>query len=220
MSTRQQTVSFFLLGFTCSLAILIAAQLALADWNQWRGSTRNGMATEDVLLTALPESGLKPLWLNQEDFKSGGGWSSPIVVNGKVFQYSHAQARREGVKLPPEKYPALSEEQKQKLPQEELQTYEKQRTIEQRERHTKEFRYNDRIVCLDGKTGERLWLHERDSEPTQYRQSSTPAIANGRMYYVGADRKLVCLELGRWIRELESTDSHRSAGGSRIAPAD
>jgi outer membrane protein assembly factor BamB len=176
------------------LAFFAASASASEEWNQWRGSERNGAASEKSVSPTLPESGLSPLWLNVEDFKNGGGWSSPIVADGKVFQYSHKQSRREGVKLPPEKYPPLTDEQKQKLPMEEVQSYEKNRTVEQRERHEKEFRHTDTIVCLDAATGKRLWLHERDSAPTQYRQSSTPAASNGRLYYVGADRKLVCIE--------------------------
>lgn len=195
MPMRFFPASLLRMVFLSTLAILISAAAVNADWNQWRGSHRNGAGTETPLLGSLPESGLKPLWINVEDFKSGGGWSSPIVADGKVFQYTHKQTRREGVKLPPEKYPPLTEEQKQKLPMEEVQSYEKNRTLEHRERQAKEFRFSDAVVCLDAATGKRVWLHERESAPTQYRQSSTPAIANGRLYYLGADRKLVCLEL-------------------------
>jgi RNA polymerase sigma factor (sigma-70 family) len=60
-----------------------------SDWPQWRGPNRDGIAPNSPkLLDAWPKDGPKLLW------KSGyiaagwnGGWSSPVVAEGKVFLY-------------------------------------------------------------------------------------------------------------------------------------
>ncbi len=51
-------------------------------WPQWRGPRRDGISQEKGLLPDWPDAGPKRLW------KVGGlgiGWSSPIVVDGKIY---------------------------------------------------------------------------------------------------------------------------------------
>lgn len=51
-------------------------------WPQWRGVRRDGISDEKGLLGAWPEGGPQLLW---EVGGLGKGWSSPIVVNGRVY---------------------------------------------------------------------------------------------------------------------------------------
>jgi outer membrane protein assembly factor BamB len=58
-----------------------------ADWNQWRGPNRNGVATDDTpLATEWPEEGLTLLW-ESEAIPSDhyGGHGSAVVAGGKVY---------------------------------------------------------------------------------------------------------------------------------------
>lgn len=63
-----------------ALALLIPATRA-EDWPQWRGPMRDGVWREDGILEKFPADGLKIAWRAQ----AGGGWSSPIVADGRVF---------------------------------------------------------------------------------------------------------------------------------------
>ena len=58
-----------------------------ADWPQWRGPLRNGVAPQSVpLLDALPPEGLPQLW-DSESIPSNddGGLGSPVVADGRVY---------------------------------------------------------------------------------------------------------------------------------------
>jgi outer membrane protein assembly factor BamB len=51
-------------------------------WPQWRGPRRDGVSAETGLLSQWPPSGPKLLW---QVAGLGKGWSSPIVVGGRVY---------------------------------------------------------------------------------------------------------------------------------------
>ncbi|MBM4093234.1 MAG: PQQ-like beta-propeller repeat protein, partial [Planctomycetes bacterium] len=51
-------------------------------WPQWRGPRRDGVSEERGLLPAWPEGGPRLLWKTEG---LGTGWSSPIVVDGRLF---------------------------------------------------------------------------------------------------------------------------------------
>lgn len=164
------------------------------SWSQWRGPNRNGhIQTEQALLKELPANGLKPLWFNTDAFAGNGGWSSPVIADGLVYVYCHARERREDITLPPPKYPNLSDEEEAKLTDAERKEYDDNRRQESIERQKKLFQVLDRIVCLDAKTGELEWKSDRPSAPTRWRQSSTPAVTDTSVVYVGADRHVVSI---------------------------
>jgi len=64
------------------LALLLGACAAQAeDWPQFRGPKRDGVWNETGLLKTFPADGLKIRWRAPV----GGGWSSPVVAQGRVF---------------------------------------------------------------------------------------------------------------------------------------
>jgi outer membrane protein assembly factor BamB len=66
------------------LGILLGTRGALAtDWPQFRGPHRNGNWDETGILESFPSEGLKIRWRRPV----GGGWSSPVVVQGRVFVF-------------------------------------------------------------------------------------------------------------------------------------
>jgi len=66
------------------LGVLLGAWAVLAtDWPQFRGPHRNGNWDETGILESFPREGLKIQWRQPV----GGGWSSPVVVQGRVFVF-------------------------------------------------------------------------------------------------------------------------------------
>ena len=61
--------------------VLLALVARADDWPQWRGLQRDGVWRETGVMQTFPQDGLKALWRAE----AGGGWSSPVVVDGRVF---------------------------------------------------------------------------------------------------------------------------------------
>jgi outer membrane protein assembly factor BamB len=72
--------------FTANLlgAALAAGAAPAADWPHWRGPDRNGISRETGLIRSFPASGPKVLW----KLPLTGGYSSVVVVKGRVFTQS------------------------------------------------------------------------------------------------------------------------------------
>ena len=73
-----------------SLAAATSACVA-ADWPQWRGPDRNGLAASSpALIEEVGRAGLEPVWRSEEIRSLGkGGYGSPVVANGRVYVYSN-----------------------------------------------------------------------------------------------------------------------------------
>lgn len=57
--------------------------LSAGDWPQWLGPTRNNhVSADEKFLSKIPPE-LKPVW----KIKIGGGFSSPVVANGKLIYF-------------------------------------------------------------------------------------------------------------------------------------
>ena len=76
---------------TVSVIVFIPTSLSAADgliaspepdWPQWRGLRRDGISDEKGLLQSWPNNGPKLLWKVDG---LGKGWSSPIVVNNRLY---------------------------------------------------------------------------------------------------------------------------------------
>src|SRR5947207_14222044 len=61
--------------------LLMASRATATDWPQFRGPHRDGNWDETGILESFPREGLKIRWRHPV----GGGWSSPVVVQGRVF---------------------------------------------------------------------------------------------------------------------------------------
>jgi hypothetical protein len=73
--------SFLLLRVACGLCFT-ASGLQGADWPQWRGPNRNGIAQESGLLKEWPKEGPKLLW---KQTNVGSGYATPAVVGDRFF---------------------------------------------------------------------------------------------------------------------------------------
>jgi outer membrane protein assembly factor BamB len=65
-----------------SLGLLCASTTLADDWPQWRGPRRDGISTETGLLQEWPEGGPALRWKATD---IGTGYSSPIIVGGRVY---------------------------------------------------------------------------------------------------------------------------------------
>jgi outer membrane protein assembly factor BamB len=78
MLRASSLLIFFLVIFVSSLH---------AEWNQWRGSSRNGVSDSTTpIANTLPEGALTPVWESEtipSDYD--GGHSSPVVSAGRVY---------------------------------------------------------------------------------------------------------------------------------------
>jgi outer membrane protein assembly factor BamB len=70
-----------LLAAALTLPLLASAALRADDWPQWRGPNRDGVCGETGLLQSFPAEGLKVRWR----VPVGGGWSSPVVAQCRVY---------------------------------------------------------------------------------------------------------------------------------------
>ena len=68
---------------------LVAAKADAADWPQWRGPNRDGVAlSSPKLLDSWPTNGPRLVWTSAPiPSNQKGGAGSPVVANGKVFLY-------------------------------------------------------------------------------------------------------------------------------------
>jgi outer membrane protein assembly factor BamB len=81
-----------------------------------------------------------------------------------------------------------------------------------------EFNGLERILCLDEKTGKEIWKHDY---PVKYAISypagprCTPLVQDGKVYALGAEGNLVCLEADSgkvdWSKDLKATYKTKSA---------
>ena len=124
------------------------------DWPQFRGPRRDGTWNETGVLKSFPASGLKIRWRHPV----GGGFSSPVVAQGRVFVFDVALTKPTS---------------------------------------------RERLHCFDEKTGKVLWVFgyeehygewtfvpERGAGPT-----ATPIVEQGRIYTVGANGFIHCLDV-------------------------
>jgi len=136
-----------LLLVCCALTIPSARA---ADWPQWRGPQRDGVAAETGLLAKWPEGGPKLLWRQTE---LGGGYSTPAVVGNHIYLLGSSDLE------------------------------------------------NEFVQALDaGADGKRLWqrrigkVGRPDQRPSYPGARSTPTLDGDRLYVLGSDGDLACLD--------------------------
>ncbi|QDU94232.1 PQQ-binding-like beta-propeller repeat protein [Lignipirellula cremea] len=165
-----------------------------ADWNQWRGSSRDGSTQGPPLVDSLPETGVAPLWRSEPlPAADNGGWSSPVIEGGKLYLFAHKKTKVGDSDLGPTQFPWLPTDKRGGMSAEEYEQYEVNRRDEQ-ERRAKNFRYDETVYCLDALTGKQLWANEEKSFYTRFPQSTTPVVGDGRLYVAGAARVIRCLD--------------------------
>ena len=189
--THHRTALFCLFIFTTTYA-------QAGEWNQWLGPHRNGMAIDSpALIESLPERGIKPNWIVNQDTIPGissSGWASPIVTEDYVLLFTHKKTKTIDGKLPPVKFPYLPPEKRTGMTDEEYKQYEVKRRDEQ-QRRAKSYRYDEFLYCLHRKNGKLVWSNEHSSVYTRFAQSASPTVNDGRVFLQSAGRLARCVDL-------------------------
>src|SRR4051794_24645919 len=73
-----------MIRFACLLLLLVAAPAFAADWPNWRGPNRDGVAPGIKLPEKWPAEAPKELW----KANVGLGYSSPAVVGNRLYLLS------------------------------------------------------------------------------------------------------------------------------------
>ncbi len=180
------------LGLLCLGAF--NGSLLRADWPQWRGANRDGYAESSSLIRDLPAAGLPSVWVFA-DFEGGnsGGWSSPVIAGGKVYAYAHTKSKKGDATLGQAQFPWLPPEKRTGMTDAEYEEYEVRRRDEN-EARAKAFSFEQRVVCLDLKSGKTLWDKRAPVVYTRFVQSGTPCVAEGKLFVLGPERTAYCYD--------------------------
>lgn len=196
-SSTRRAARIWTLGLACAaLGVFGPGRFTgAAEWSQWRGDARDGVAHQSPpLRTALPDEGLKPLWMSPAIPSGGqGGWSSPIVAGGKVYLFVHSKALTAGESPPKKKYPYLGPDERGGMSDAEYQEYERNRR-EEDARIGKLYQFRETVYCFDALSGQLAWQAEEPSVYTRFLQSGSPAVVGGRLYILGAGLRARCLD--------------------------
>jgi outer membrane protein assembly factor BamB len=175
------------------LLIGAVSGMVRADWNQWRGDARDGVAGESPqLIEDLPADGLQPVWVSPcIPSAREGGWGSPVVAHGKVYLFAHVREKLR--ELGEVQFPWLPPEKRVGMTDEEYRQYEINRRNEDEER-ANAFAFREFVYCLDAATGQEVWTNRSESVYTRFPQSGSPTVLDGRVYILGAGRFVRCLD--------------------------
>lgn len=156
------------------VALAICASASADDWPQWLGPTRDAIWRESGIVDSFPPEGPTLKWVTPV----GSGYSGPAVADGRVIVLDRIEEPRTG-----------TEEYVHEGNVPENQNFVR-RLLPGRER----------VVCLDEASGRVLWKYQYDcpySTATTYAigPRATATISKGKVYCVGAEGNLHCLDL-------------------------
>jgi len=194
----------------CVILVVFPSVSVAADWPQWLGPERDTVWRETGILETFPEGG-PPLRWSQP---LGGGYSGPAVADGRVFvmdrqaeknDLARAKILNDGV--PPRNANFL----RKLLPG------------------------NERIVCLDEKTGKKIWEQKWTCPYTTVAiyaigPRATPTVDGSRVFALGAEGDLKCFSVADgkriWDRDFKAdyglkvpewgTAAHPLVDGNRL----
>lgn len=178
------------------LCLALVTNTFASDWNQWRGPNRDGLAEHSpTLRDSLPEQGLQAAWISETVPSAGnGGWSSPVIADGKVYLYVHEKHKKAQTELPERKFPWLAPDKRGNMTDEEYAEYEKNRRDEEQQIAIGNFDFRETLYCFQLNNGQTVWKRTNDSYYTRFLQSATPAVIDGRVYVLGAGRTARCFD--------------------------
>jgi len=173
---------------------LATSSLTAADWDQWRGPANTGAIAGPELLSELPDVGLTPAWISEKlPGAQNGGWASPVISDGRVYLFAHKKIKAAKGELGPQKFPWLPPDKRTGMTDEQYEQYEVNRRDEQ-ELRAKNYRFDEMVYCLNAESGKLEWTNQEKSFYTRFSQSTTPTVAEGKVFVAGAARVIRALD--------------------------
>lgn len=202
----RRTAAFF--------ALIVASDTMAADWNQWRGPLRNGVVLESPKMAdSWPDAGPVKVWDSEPISSKRQGFGSVAVVKGKVYAYVNwryqdpVSLTRETLGMNAGEIPSNVVAKLEEIVDVELASadfLDDWIDVAGIERNVKleilswlpdrEVTGKDVVLCLDTTDGKTLWRFEQTSRPDESGGSSTPCVVDERVYVVGANADLYCLD--------------------------
>jgi outer membrane protein assembly factor BamB len=166
-------------------AVADTATIAVpGDWPCWRGPNGNGSAPDPGFKLVDDLGKAKLLWKSDQEIPSdckgrwAGGFSSPVVADGRVFLFYYRPHGRESFEYTKEDDPTGSKNLARNP--------------------TSEWHADDVIHCFDAMTGKTLWkfVDERGLIGAHWKEGGhyVPCTADGRVYSVGTTGRFYCVD--------------------------
>ncbi len=155
---------------------------AFSDWPQWQGPDRTGeVANSPALLSTIPETGLKPVWTFVPEPQN-----KVRKPRGGPTSYASAVAAQGRAYLRYQAAPAAGGPAADHNPQ-----------------------MDDALVCLNLNDGKPVWTFNTPGGPAQFKAPNTPCVMAGRLYFVGSQFTVFCLDASTgakiWTNDLRTT---------------
>lgn len=200
----------------CFLALLAA--LPASDWRQWRGFSRNGLASYKIDFDKLPAE-LTEAWA----VETGTGYASPVVSGARVYTFTRQQGkevvraldRADGKELWSASYPAAFKKNQYAT---EMQDGPFSTPLLYNNTHLVTWGVTGVLSCFDAATGKLLWRNDYSprikTDQLFTGVAASPLGNNGRVYlHIGDDRggKFTALDI-RNGKEVWATDAGAGPG--------
>jgi len=231
----------FLFTLSC-----LAAPLRAADWPEWRGPTRNGIAAGGPRLAdTWPAEGPPQVW--RSEFIPGnqrGNLSSPVVADGRVYLYANwrymepvaartltadgfDRIKREKGANPASVAMLEGIKDRQFADQDELDRWFAangitgvMRTLAMKHIPVSVEAARDTLLALDAATGKIVWKSEFPGRYVGVESSSTPCVAGGRCTFLGSHRNVCCVDAKTGSRLWTAETPHGKDVSSSFLVAD
>ena len=183
-----------MMGVAMALVLVSANHVVAEDWPQWLGIRGDSVWVEESTIDAFPEGVDLVKW--RAPVKAG--YTGPSVADGRVF---------------------LMDREKRETTEEEKAAWEAERDAAKKAAEEKGERPgimfpplygNERVLCLDERTGKEVWSHTYDcvyqiSYPLGPR--TTPLVHGDHVYTLGAMGHLICFKAATgtivWQKDLK-----------------
>lgn len=170
-----------LIGLSLALVLLMANMTKAEDWPKWLGERGDSVWNEAETISKFPELDEMVKW--RAPVKAG--YTGPSVAEGRVYLMDRDQRE------------ATDDEKAAWEAEKEAARKAAEEAGKPRPMMFTPFFGNERILCLDEKTGKEIWSHDYECKyQISYHLGprTTPTVDGNHVYTLGAMGKLICFK--------------------------